>query len=151
MKNGGYGFSDYQMKQREVTIGKIQSAIDELKSEGAIVTKPRLVERTGLSRAVFDKPHVLEVLKESEVCEFAPKLAIKTNPLSNKKDLAQFLTLEKENRLLKERIEQLTAKSNKYQADYLAIKEAYQLLLGEWHLLLKKARIRGLKIDGYME
>ncbi len=152
MKESRYGYSEYQTAKRQETLDKIQFAIDELKSEGAIITKPRLVERTHFSRALFDKIHVLELLKKNGVCEFAPKVVIEKTPSSSVTELSKQLTvLEKENLLLKTKVEKLTAKSNKYQEDYLKVKEDYQTLLGEWHLLLKLAQLKGLEIEKYMK
>jgi|UPI00064B781E hypothetical protein len=53
-----------QQRQREQTISTIKSAIQELQAEGYPITIKRLCERTGLSRSVFNKPHVKALLDE---------------------------------------------------------------------------------------
>ncbi len=53
-----------QQRQREQTISAVKSSIQELQAEGYPITIKRLCERTGLSRSVFNKPHVKAVLDE---------------------------------------------------------------------------------------
>lgn len=47
---------------RQQSINKVLRAIEELKAEGRSVTITALVEFTGLSRSVFSKEHVRELL-----------------------------------------------------------------------------------------
>ena len=151
MDNKLYGYSSYQQKKAAETIAKVRFAITKLIDEGALISKPRLVKETGLSRAVFDKPHVHEVLKEFGICEYEKTAENQKQDSQSTQELIKKIErLEKENLTLKEQIEKLRGKSNRYQADFLETKEAYQYLLGEWHLLLTKARLKGLEIDESM-
>ena len=47
---------------RQQSINKVLRAIEELKAEGRSVTIAALVEFTGLSRSVFSKGHIRELL-----------------------------------------------------------------------------------------
>lgn len=47
---------------RQQSINKVLRAIEELKAEGRSVTITALVEFTGLSRSVFSKEHIRELL-----------------------------------------------------------------------------------------
>ncbi len=47
---------------RQQSINKVLRAIEELKAEGRSVTIAALVEFTGLSRSVFSKEHIRELL-----------------------------------------------------------------------------------------
>lgn len=58
-----------QEKQRQATIKKVQNAIDALNSEGHKVSIKLLMECTGLSRSVFGKTHIRELLINVGVIE----------------------------------------------------------------------------------
>ncbi|MCB2360169.1 DUF6262 family protein [Clostridium estertheticum] len=119
------------------TVAKVTLAISTLKDEGSLITKARLVKETDLSRSTLDKPHVIEVLKNFGVCQFAKIVNNDENNLfPNTKLLKKISKLEKENLSLKYKIEKLKNVSNKYNEEYLETKELYQYLLGKWHLLL---------------
>lgn len=151
MNNKSYGFTNYQQQKIFGTVEKVTTAIANLTEEGSLITKSRLVKETGLSRATFDKPHVLEVLRKFGVCEFAKIIENDENSsLLDTKLLKKIAKLEKENLALKDQIGKLKNTSNKYHEEYLETKEAYQYLLGEWHLLLTKARLKGIEIDESM-
>ena len=53
---------DKQGQQRQSTINRVIRAIAELKAEGYSIKIKDLMERTGLSRSVFAKPHIRELL-----------------------------------------------------------------------------------------
>lgn len=139
-----------QNEIRQETLNKIQNAIDEIKAEGGLVTTKKLIERTGLSRSTFSKNHVKELLRMNRVCQFRDrqviiedKCSIKTiENLQNELDKAY-----KKITKLTQELEKEKEKFSKLKFDYNDLHENYQLLLGKWHVLLKKAKIRGINID----
>jgi len=54
--------TEKQELMRQQSINKVLRAIEELKAEGRSVTIAALVEFTGLSRSVFSKEHIRELL-----------------------------------------------------------------------------------------
>lgn len=54
--------TEKQELMRQQSINKVLRAIEELKAEGRSVTITALVEFTGLSRSVFSKEHIRELL-----------------------------------------------------------------------------------------
>lgn len=56
--------SEKQELLRQQTINRVLHAITDIKTEGGVVTIAALVEFTGLSRSVFAKPHIRELLTE---------------------------------------------------------------------------------------
>ena len=91
-------FTEYQKNKISETISKVRTAINKLINDRSLITKPKLVKETGLSRSTFDKQHVLDVLKEFGLCEFSKM--IKPNTLSSP-EVKKIAKLEKENLLLK--------------------------------------------------
>lgn len=64
------GMKEWQNKVRQDTTDKIERAISILKNEGyqeKQINYKRLVEKTGFSRSLFGKPHVVEILKKHGV------------------------------------------------------------------------------------
>ena len=55
---------DRQEKERLKTVEIVTKAISELESEGYRIKIQDLIEFTGLSRSVFSKPHVRQILME---------------------------------------------------------------------------------------
>jgi hypothetical protein len=137
---------DYQESSKNDTINKVQNAIDELKAEGNIVTRKLLLERTGLSNSVLSKPHIKEVLKKNKVCQFALKRKINViansvdNDVELKKAYEQIDKLEK-------KVKELESKIDKEKLAYYKMKEANEVLRGELHILMQKAKLRGLDLD----
>ena len=58
------GLKNSQQLTRQHTINKVLRAISDLKSENKQVTITNLVDYTELSRSVFSKPHIREILME---------------------------------------------------------------------------------------
>lgn len=58
------GLVDKQECQRQETINKVLRAVTNLKDENRKVTISALVEFTGLSRSIFSKVHIRELLVE---------------------------------------------------------------------------------------
>ncbi len=139
-----------QNQAKQETLDKIQNAIDEIKAEGALVTTKKLIERTGLARSTFSKSHVKELLKENRVCKFKDRQVI----VEDKYGAKAIETLENELDKAYRKITKLTqelekekSKVNKLKFDYNELNENHQLLLGKWHVLLKKAKIKGITIE----
>lgn len=78
---------------RQQTIEKVQRAINDLQAEGYLIGIKHLVERTGLSRSVFRKPHVQNILKENKIGIYRES---KTVPKSDEDYRTLALTMEKE-------------------------------------------------------
>ena len=138
--------------KRNSTLDKIQSAIDFIKDESRIVTKKELMELTGLSSGTFSAPHVIELLKENAVCQFAPKLRIdiekQKTEKSKEKEIAQLLS---ENAKLLSKIQDLSlmldSKAQKIQAlekESESLKDENALLRGKCQLYLEKLEALGV-------
>lgn len=67
MKDISNALREKQELTRQGTIEKIQNAINDLKAEGHLIGIKHLVDRTGLSRSVFRKPHVQRILKANKI------------------------------------------------------------------------------------
>ena len=51
-----------QEQIRQQTIGKVLRAMEDLKAEGCQINIKNLMVYSGLSRSVFDKPHVRDLI-----------------------------------------------------------------------------------------
>lgn len=138
-----------QNQTKKNTLDKIQNAIDEIKAEGALVSTKKLIERTGLARSTFSKIHVKELLKENRVCQFKDRQVIAEEKYGAKAIETLQSELDKAykkiNKLTQE-LEKEKSKVTKLKFDNNQLNENYQLLLGKWHVLLKKAKIKGIDI-----
>lgn len=139
-----------QEKARQESVHRVQQAIDDIKAEGYIVTTKLLMEHTGFARSTFSKEHIQEVLKQNQVCKYANTKQIKKE-LSEKEKIKE---LEKELLIAQKKIQKLEseAKNNKNRENELKVKlnelsEANKLLRGQFHVLVQKAKIKGLNID----
>lgn len=65
-----------QNRERQQTLDRIQNAIDELKSEGALINTKNLMDLTGFARSTFSKTHVKDLLKSNKVCQFKDRVII---------------------------------------------------------------------------
>lgn len=137
-----------QDERRILTIKKIENGIIELESEGAFVSIPALVVRTGLSRAVFNKVHVREVLKDHNIGPYAIN-NIKSDKQLDYRDL--FIKMENENNRLRNKItkfeESLYNKNKMIQNCEKKISEQeieLEILRGKLYQLLKKASLQGV-------
>lgn len=93
MKDISDALKKKQELARQGTIEKIQRAINDLQAEGYLVGIKHLVERTGLSRSVFRKPHVQNILKENKIGIYRES---KTVPKSDEDYRLLALAMEKE-------------------------------------------------------
>lgn len=72
-KNPSDNMKKMYAARRTASLNKVQTAIDKIKEDGREVTKKELIALTGLSSAAFSQPHIKELLKKNEVCQFNPK------------------------------------------------------------------------------
>lgn len=141
------GCKNYQNEARQKTIDAVQTAIDRLKEEGAIVTISKLMELTGYSRSTFSKVHVADVFKKNKVCKYQNRTVLvqEENNLRLVEELEN--ELKKSNKLvtkLTQELERQKTMKLKIQADLVKRDEEHQLLLGKWHTLVKKAKLMGI-------
>lgn len=153
------GIAAYQNQLRESTLQKIQNAIDEIHADGAVVTKKKLLELSGLSNATFSKAHVKELLKTNKVCSFKylsediaalPNKHFETleNQLHHfakqaKIDEIRIRTLQSDIEVKKQRIQQL-------QDENFNLNRELAILRGMHHSIIQALQIRGIEIDtGY--
>ncbi|GAS83163.1 DUF6262 family protein [Paenibacillus amylolyticus] len=126
---------------RQETLTKLQNAIDDLNSEGALVTLSKLVVRTGLSRSTLNKSHVKKFLMKNKIGKY--------NLMSVPNE-----ELTEDTEELKMRIVKLTQQLKKETERYKIIKEEqkllsknYEFLLGKYHRAVMIAFNHGIPID----
>lgn len=147
-KNIPLKLKEKQEQAKLKTLNIIQDAINDIKEDGGIVTKKRLIELTGLSSATFSKPHVKELLKVNAVCQF-----------KNRKELEQdsdniiidqlYKTIDKlknENNLLLTKLNNKDITISKLKKDYSELQENYERILGKIHIIITKIDERGIDI-----
>jgi hypothetical protein len=133
---------------KQQTIKKVQCAIDDLKDEGYLIGIKHLVERTGLSRSVFRKPHVQKILKENKIGIYKES---KTVPKSNEDYRILALAMEKEllraNNKIQKLEDDLKDRDKRITRLVSSLEEKTNecaLLRGEIFILAKKAKIMGI-------
>ena len=116
-----------QENQRQATVNLVLRGITELTSEGYSIKIKDLIEHTGLSRSVFSKPHVRQLLVAHDIVDggsINPKSIEPTNKSTRIANLKNKL-LQKEEHILK-----LTAEND-------ALKEECALLRGRIFLMMQ--------------
>jgi hypothetical protein len=139
------GLENYREGRKTETVNMVRRAIDDLIAEGFIVDRDLICERTGLSNSVLSKDHCQAVFKEKKVCgyEVKRKLSVpksRDNDVELKKAYEDIAKLEKKVKLLEEQL-------NKHKVKYYELKEDNEVLRGKFHLLMQKAKIRGIDLD----
>lgn len=157
--------------RKEETLKKVQSAIDQLQANGEKVTKKRLAEVSGLSSGTFSKEHVKELLKENQVCQYAPGAKEHTNfyvaarPTSKPSKPHEHLTIrntlqekqfsqEDEDRIIeaqKKIIAKLEKKQENLENQIQEIEKQYERMLGQYQLAARILNNMGVKIDNDQE
>lgn len=122
---------DLQRKQREQTISAVKSTIQELKAEKCLITIKRLCERTGLSRSVFNKPHV-KALMDEELFHI-PAKAVSEGTLESQY-AKLLLQLEKSRR----RESDLKLANMQLRETVQELRSECELLRGELHSLMQR-------------
>lgn len=137
----------FQDEKRQATLLKIQEAINELRDDGAEVTKKKLIEMTGYSASTFSKQHVKAVLEQNKVCQYKETLKIK--PVKADPAGQYEKRLERANaeiNRLKEIIVVKDIKISQLEKAYAEKEENYQILLGQVHQITRKAELKGVKL-----
>jgi len=129
--------------QRNETIRKVQSAINELITEGALITTAKLIDRTGLSRSTINKPHVQNVLKDNQVGKYRSRIVISSNTAIED----QLAKLEKELSSVKINYEEEHKRRIRLQEEKKNLDYKYQMLLGKYHRTVFMAKNYGVPID----
>ncbi len=146
MKDISSELKEKQEQTRQGTIKKIQHAINDLQAEGYLIGIKHLVERTGLCRSVFRKPHVQKILKENKIGIYRES---KTVPNSDEDYRTLALTMEEE--LLRanhkiQKLEELKDRDRRIARLTTSLEEKTnecKVLRGEIFSLSKKAKIIG--------
>lgn len=132
-----------------MTVKKVEDAIDDIKKDGGIVTKKKLIALTELSNSTFSKPHVVAVLKEKKVCQFKPKRE-KENENKEEQIIKELYKkiqkLENENRMLKSKLQDKEITVTNLNEKYGELDEKYMIILGKLHMVLKKIDTLGIDI-----
>ena len=100
-KNLPQKLSEKQELLRQQTINRVIRAISEVQADGRKVTIANLVEFTELSRSVFAKPHIRELLTEygyenskTAPCERQRRTKKQTNAMAEKNNRIEQLQIE---------------------------------------------------------
>ena len=130
--------------KRELTLNKIQEAIDTIQAEGRTVTKKELIEMTELSSGTFSQAHVKELLEKNQVCQFKP---LKKIEAPEPREITKSETIEKMSKQLQKNESKiqdleiaLEKKNNdlkKCKEDYKKLEESHKLLKGKYQILLE--------------
>lgn len=134
---------------REKTNEKVENAIKELLEEGFEVNTKLLMERTGLSRPVFGKEHVLETLKRYKVCRYKEIKKVSQNSDKNYViDLErQIRELNRELSRARQLIDKYSKRNIKLELERQDLKETNELLRGELKSNYEKSLAHGVNLD----
>lgn len=149
MKKLNDGLRKRQEFLREKTNEKVEKAIKELLEEGFEVSTKLLMERTGLSRPVFGKEHVLEILKRYRVCRYKEIKKVSKNSDKNyASDLErQVRELSRDLSKARELIDKYNKRNIRLELEIHDLKETNELLRGELKLNYEKALAHGVNLD----
>ena len=149
MRELPYKLKQKQQKTKEETLFKIQKSINELNAEGYLITIKVLIDRTGYSRSLFSKLHVQELLKKNNIGKYK-----NTKTIIEKVDESireKVFRLEKELIKANSKNDKLQNDNNEKIASINALKvksqskiEECEILRGQLHILMQKAKIFGL-------
>ena len=133
---------------RKDTIEKISNAISDLDDEGYEITTKLLMERTGLSRSVFSKSHVVELLKEKQVGRFKNTKKLQGEDLLQvnlglQKDIKKY---EIEILKLKNDLDKEIQKNMKLELKLGEQEEEILTLRGQLMNIYRKASIKGVDL-----
>lgn len=113
-----------QALQRQSTVNLVLRSIAELESEGYSIKIKDIIERTGLSRSVFAKAHVREILVSNGIVKGE-------QPANNKSSLSRNTAHRDKLRKKDARIATLTSENE-------ALQEECALLRGRLFLLMQR-------------
>jgi len=115
-----------QENQRQSTMNLVLRAIAELKAEGYSIKIKDLMSRTGLSRSVFAKPHIREILVSNGIVKEPPAANEKSG-----KEASRTASLQDKLRKKEARIAVLTSENE-------ALRNECALLRGRLFLLMQR-------------
>lgn len=139
--------------RKQATLKIIQDAINEIQEDNRIVTKKELMQLTSLSSGTFSQPHVKELLKSNQVCQFQDRKAIKSeqNKITQEENM---LILLKENQKLISKmqdfeivLEHNNQKYNQLKDNYEKLEYEHKLLKGKYQQLLEYLDALGANLD----
>lgn len=143
------GLKERQEILRQETTKAIEEAIIRLKEEGFEVSTKILMERTGFSRPVFGKEHVLKVLKKHSVCRYKN---IKT--VSKDSDKNYVVDLERQVKELARKLEKtknmldsFIQRNIKLEIEVKDLKDTNELLRGQLKINYEKALAYGIDLE----
>jgi hypothetical protein len=125
-----------QEMQRQKTVNLIIRAISELKAEGYSIKINHLMEMTGLSRSVFSKPHVREILQNNGIGYAKTNMKIPPPAKPQSKRQSQITNL-------KEKLAQKDAYISNLTVENEALKSECELLRGRLFLLMQRLQTDG--------
>lgn len=145
---------ELEMKQkarRQETVNSIKEAIKDLEDEGYFVSIKQIMERTGLSRAVFNKPHVEEILKEKGVGKYRKIEKVDIVEADIRQRVVQ-LERELDKNLLKisrleEELKNKNKRVSKLEEENRQITDQVERLRGKMFVVMNKAVIKGVIYD----
>ena len=150
MKDIPDALKERQSKTRQKTVTEVNKAINELRNEGYLISLKLLVERTCLSRSVFRKEHIRQILKENKVGMYAERKTVSNN---TDQSTVQFKSiqkqLEKNNNKIEKLLTELSSKQlqiNNFQKSLSEKNDECELLRGEIFMLYKKALVKGIDL-----
>jgi hypothetical protein len=134
---------------RKETIQRVELAIKELHEEGSEVTTKRLMERTGLSRSTFGKPHVVEVLKSHNIGRYKSRKIVNAG---GNEHMISYLQKEidkynKENEKLKALLDKRDITILRLESNLQDSVQQCEVLRGEVMRIYQKATNRGIELD----
>ena len=151
MRKLPYNLIQKQQEIRGETLLIIQKSIDELSAEGYLIAIKDLIDRTGFSRSLFSKTHVQELLMKNKIGKYK-----NTKTIIEKVDediREKFFRLEKELINTKVKVENVKNDNEAKIAfiNDLKVKmqekiEECEILRGELHILMQKAKILGFDL-----
>lgn len=143
-----FSLLEKQEKQRHETLSVIQKAIDDLKSEGTIVTKSLLIELSGYSASTFSKPHVKSLLEKNEVCQFQKRRTVQSRreEFQQKKQHQQYEQLQKKYNQLENKLFDKQIRITVLEEELEKQKMKNKRLLGKLHEIMRRAESKGINI-----
>ena len=118
-----------QERQRQESINKVLRAISSLQAEGYRIRIKDLIEYTGLSRSIFAKEHIRQLLVDNGICQETQAPTTEHKSPANKS--TRISNLQKCIDTQEARIQSLTAEN-------AALKDECALLRGKLFLLMQR-------------
>lgn len=142
-----------QEQAREDSKQKVTDAIETLKAIGyENISISMLVKETGLSRSIFSKPHIEEVLKKFKVGKFREnKVIVEAMQIANQKQLCEELEKKLANannkiQKLESLLQTRTNELNKAKIEIAQSKQQLEITVGNFQALYDKLIAMGIEI-----